>query len=80
FKLESGLSVRVALKGDYVRYADGSTAQIITGAGQANNDVALVGSVLSNGDEIINTPQGGYVFIAREGVSMVEDFLPAIAH
>jgi len=80
FKLESGLSVRVALKGDYVRYADGSTAQIITGAGQANNDVALVGSVLSNGDEIINTPQDGYVFIAREGVSMVEDFLPAIAH
>ena len=63
----------------YVLYADGSTAQIITGAGQDNNDVALVGSMLSNGDEIINTPQGGYVFIAREGVSMGEDFLPSVA-
>ena len=79
FKLENGRSVRGALKGDYVLYADGSTAQIITGAGQVNNDVALVGSVLSNGDEIINTPQDGFVFIAREGVSMVEDFLPSIA-
>ncbi|WP_240963528.1 hypothetical protein [Pseudomonas umsongensis] len=72
--------MRGARKGDYVMYVDGSTAQIITGAGQVHNDVALVGSLLSNGDEIINTPQGGYVFIAREGVSMVEDFLPAIAH
>ncbi|WP_223549391.1 hypothetical protein [Pseudomonas sp. A-B-19] len=79
FKLENGRSVRVARKGDYVLYADGSTAQIITGAGLDNNDVALVGSVLSNGDEIINTPQGGYVFIAREGVSMGEDFLPSVA-
>jgi hypothetical protein len=30
--------------------------------------VALVGSVLSNGDDIINTLQDGFSFIAREGV------------
>ena len=79
FVLENGRSVRGARKGDEVLYADGSTAQIITGAGQVNNDVALVGSLLSNGDEIINTPQDGLVFVAREGESMVKDFLPSIA-
>jgi hypothetical protein len=79
FNLEDGRSVRAARKGDYVLYAGGTTAQIITGAGQDNNDVALVGSVLSNGDEIINTLQGGFLFIAREGVSAAEDFLPCIA-
>jgi hypothetical protein len=79
FKLEDGRSVRVARKGDYVLYADGTTAQIITGAGQSNSDIALVGSVLSNGDEIINTLQDGFSFIAREGVSIAEDFLPSIA-
>ncbi|EPA93934.1 hypothetical protein [Pseudomonas sp. G5(2012)] len=79
FKLENGQSVHGARKGDYVMYVDGSTAQIITGAGQVNNDVALVGSLLSNGDEIINTPQDGLVFVAREGESMVKDFLPSIA-
>ncbi|MBV7478360.1 hypothetical protein [Pseudomonas sp. PDM31] len=79
FNLEDGRSVRGARKGDYVLYADGGTAQIITGAGQGNNDVALVGSLLSNGDEIINTLQDGFSFIAREGVSIAEDFLPSIA-
>jgi hypothetical protein len=59
-------------------YADGSTARIVTGAGEGNSHVALVGSVLSNGDEIINTPQGALLLIAREGVPMADDFLPAI--
>jgi hypothetical protein len=79
FELENGQLVRAARKGDYVMYADGSTAQIVTGAGQANSDVALVGSLLSNGDEIINTPQSACVFVAREGVPMAKDFLPSIA-
>jgi hypothetical protein len=76
--LENGQLVRAARKGDYVMYADGSTARIITGAGQANSDVALVGSLLSNGDEIINTPQSACVFVAREGVPMAKDFLPSM--
>lgn len=77
FTLESGQKVTAAQKGDYVVYADGTTAQIVTGAGQGNSDLALVGSRLCNGDEIINTPQGAYLFIAREGVSIAEDFLPS---
>lgn len=78
FTLENGQQVRAAQKGDYVMYADGSTAQIVTASGQENSHLALVGSRLSNGDEIINTPQGHSLFVAREGVPMAEDFLPAI--
>ncbi|CAI8951681.1 MULTISPECIES: hypothetical protein [Pseudomonas] len=78
FTLESGQKVRAAQKGDYVVYADGRTAQIVTGAGQGNSDVALVGSRLCNGDEIINTLQGGCLLVGREGVAMAEDFLPSI--
>lgn len=73
-----GRELRAAQKGDHVVYADGSTARIVTGAGESNSDVALVGSRLSNGDEIINTPQGSALFIARKGEPNAEDFLPAI--
>lgn len=78
FTLDNGQQVRAAQKGDYVVYTDGSTARIVTAAGEGNSHVALVGGYLSNGDEIINTLQGGYLFIAREGVPMAEDFLPII--
>lgn len=47
-------------------------------AGKGNSHVALVGSPLDNGEEIINTPQGSVVFIAREGVPLAEVFLPVI--
>lgn len=76
--LDNGQQVRVAQKGDYAVYADGSTAQIVTGAGQGNSHIALVGSYLSNGDEIINTPQGSCLMIARKGVPMADDFLRAV--
>lgn len=39
--------------------------------------VATEGSQTRDGGVIINTPQGGYLFIAREGVSIAEDFLPS---
>jgi hypothetical protein len=78
FTLDSGQKVTAAQKGDYVVYADGRTAQIVTGAGQGNSHLALVGSRLCNGDEIINTAQGGYLYVAREGVPMAKDFLPPI--
>jgi hypothetical protein len=78
FTLDNGQQVRAAQKGDYVAYADGSKAQIVTASGRGNSHVALVGSSLSNGDQIINTPQGGSLFIVREGVPMAEDFLPSI--
>lgn len=79
FKLDNGQDVRVALKGNFVVYPDGSTAQIVTGSGQENSNMALVGSLLSNGDEIINTLQGAGLFLMREGVTLPNDFLPAIA-
>ncbi|MBD9464820.1 PAAR domain-containing protein [Pseudomonas sp. Pdm06] len=78
FTLDNGWKVCAAQKGDQVVYADGSTARIITGAGQANSNIALVGSRLSNGDEIINTLQKRFLIIVREGVPMAEDFLPAL--
>jgi len=77
FTLDCGRKVHVAQKGDCVVYADGSTAQIVTGAGQANSDLALVGSRLDNGDEIINTLQGKSLVVVREGDSMPDDFLPS---
>lgn len=53
-----GLSI--ACVGDEVIYADGTTSKIISGAGTAcivdGAPVALVGSRLENGDEIIETP------------------------
>ncbi|EPF6519047.1 PAAR domain-containing protein [Acinetobacter baumannii] len=53
-----GLSI--ARVGDEVIYADGTTSKIISGAGTAcivdGAPVALVGSRLENGDEIIDSP------------------------
>ncbi len=78
FKLENGQEARAAQKGDFVVYPDGTQAQIVTGAGKGNSNVALVGSYLSNGDEIINTPQGIALIMARKGVKKADDFLPTI--
>ena len=78
FKLADGSWVRAAHKGDCVTYSDGTTAHIETSAGEPNSYLALVGSTLSNGDEIINTPQGLTVLIERKGVQKAEDFLAAV--
>lgn len=43
-----------------------------------NSHMTLVGSRLSNSDEIINTPQNTFIWIAREGWPWTEDFLPAM--
>ena len=63
----------IARVGDVVTYADGSEAVIVDGAGYAavlgNRAAALVGSHLSNGDRIIETPWGHLktgVFIADD--------------
>jgi uncharacterized Zn-binding protein involved in type VI secretion len=52
----------IARVGDVVTYPDGSEAVIVDGAGYAstidNRAAALVGSHLSNGDKIIETPWG----------------------
>ncbi|GEA68388.1 hypothetical protein PA3_25460 [Acinetobacter pittii] len=52
--------ISLALVGDEAIYADGTTAKIITGAGEAltieGQSVALIGSYLDNNDEIIDSP------------------------
>ncbi|WP_251702118.1 hypothetical protein [Metapseudomonas boanensis] len=69
----------MAQTGDVVDYPDGNQAKIITGAGQegrsGESSVALVGSRLSNGDEIIDTLQGCALIAQRDGVPMADDFL-----
>lgn len=42
FKLPNGEQVRAAQKGDYAVYPDGTTAQIVTAAGEGFNHVALL--------------------------------------
>ncbi|MEQ7919520.1 PAAR domain-containing protein [Xanthomonas sp. WHRI 1810A] len=78
FSLDDGRELRIARKGDRVTYPDGRTAHIVTGAGEANSDLALVGSRLSNGDEIINTLHAGFVMVVRDGVPKAADFLPPV--
>jgi hypothetical protein len=71
----------VAQVGDCVVYSDGRTAQIVTGAGKDNSHFALVGSLLCNGDRIINTPQSVAYCVLRDGIAKAEDFLPeGISH
>lgn len=76
--LPNGLEVRAAQKGDHAVYPDGTKAQIVTASGHDFDHIALVGSCLSNGDQIINTPQDAAVLVERKGVPMAEDFLPTI--
>lgn len=65
--------------GDKVVYPDGREATIICGAGKGRvmegKSMALVGSMLDNGDEIISTPQGSQMFVFREGDALPDGFL-----
>lgn len=75
-ELEDGTLVNVALIGDEVRYPDGTTAKISTGVGNTSHkSVALVGSSLDNGDEIISSPQGNVRRVVRAGESLLVNFL-----
>ena len=84
-QLSDGQTARVANTGDYVDYPDGTKAEIVTGTGQTlkakeeGPSVALVGSLLSNGDEIISTPQEQAWIVQRLGVPLAADFLCATA-
>lgn len=76
--LDNGREVTFACKGDPVQYPDGSLAFIATGAGKAYSDMALVGSRLDNGDELINTPQSALTLVMYEDHAWDSDFLPEI--
>ncbi|USA52334.1 PAAR domain-containing protein [Acinetobacter sp. C32I] len=56
----------LAVVGDEAIYEDGTTSKIISGAGEAGSiegyDIALVGSRLENGDEIIESLQSVFEY------------------
>lgn len=77
---ECGKERRIAQTQDVALYPDGSTATITNGAGKESyngegQSYALVGSQLSNGDEIISTPQHRTLLAIREGYQLPDDFL-----
>ena len=78
-QLDNGQWASMVTEGTTVTYPDGTKAVIITSAGQLSEwegkGIALVGSLLDNGDVIISTPDYGSVFTVREGESMPDDFL-----
>ena len=78
-QLDNGQWVSMVTEGATVTYPDGTKAVIISSAGQLSEwegkGIALVGSLLDNGDVIISTPDYGSVFTVRESESMPDDFL-----
>ncbi|MCH7350413.1 MULTISPECIES: PAAR domain-containing protein [unclassified Acinetobacter] len=73
----AGLSL--ACVGDEVIYADGTTSKIISGAGAVCSvdgvSVALVGSRLENGDEIIESPNTSIAIRIFKDQPIPENFL-----
>lgn len=71
--------ISLALIGDDVIYADGATAKIISGKGKAfeidGRSAALVGSLLENSDQIIDTPETSLVFRLYHDQIVPNDFL-----
>lgn len=69
----------IALVGDEVIYADGTISKIVSGTGQAcminGKPVALVGSHLENGDEIIDSPNKSFAINIFKGDKVPEGFL-----
>ena len=69
----------IARVGDEVIYADGTTSKIISGAGTAciidGLSVALVGSHLENGDEIIDSPNNAIAINIFKGDKAPQGFL-----
>lgn len=81
-QLNNGLKVEghlIAVVGDEVIYSDGSTSKIISGAGKASElegrAIALVGSRLENGDEIIESLQSAFEFRLYHDQEIPEGFL-----
>lgn len=75
-KLDDGTMLNVSRIGDEVRYPDGMSAKITNGAGNTPGEsIALIGSSLDNGDEIISCPQNAGRRVVRAGESLPENFL-----
>jgi uncharacterized Zn-binding protein involved in type VI secretion len=67
-----GGDLRLARVGDEVRYPDGTIAHITSGAGLAaifdSKPLAIVGSHISNGDEIVESLNDDFQITIREGM------------
>ena len=79
-QLDNGQWASVLTEGCTVTYPDGTQARIVSCAGSQftsydGKGIALVNSVLDNGDEIISTPQNNAILVGRAGESMPFDFL-----
>jgi uncharacterized Zn-binding protein involved in type VI secretion len=74
----------LARVGDIVRYDDGSEATIIDGAGLGaiweGQPLALVGSRLSNGDRVAETPQNYFGIEVRPDKPVLGLFDPAYVY
>lgn len=74
-----GGEFRVARVGDEVHYPDGTTASIISGAGLAAIDngkpLAIVGSHVSNGDQIADTLNREFEIVRYEDSPAIPGFL-----
>jgi uncharacterized Zn-binding protein involved in type VI secretion len=72
---------RLARVGDRVRYPDGSESVITSGAGQAStlgsHPVALVGSHIANGDQVVATLHSMGEIVVRDGDEPIVGFLEA---
>lgn len=72
---------RIALVGDLVRYPNGSEARIVSGAGEAlryrDHPVALVGSMLDNGDIITGPAHHGLAVTRYADDPPIPGFLEA---
>lgn len=66
--LHNGLEVGVAQAGDVAEYPDGSSAAILPHNLEEGRHIAVVGSRLANGDEIIDTLQDQVFLISRKGL------------
>lgn len=82
-RLENGQWASFLTEGCTVTYPDGTQARIVTSAGSQlvsidGKGMALVNSLLDNGDEIISTPQNTVVLTVRAGESMPAGFLVAV--
>lgn len=80
--LDNGEWATVVTEGATVSYPDGTTAKIANSAGLSwaidGKGIAVVSSLLDNGDEIISTPCKTLTFTEREGIPMPADFLVAV--
>ena len=74
-----GGEFRVARVGDEVHYPDGTTASITSGAGFAAIDngkpLAIVGSHVSNGDQIVDTLNREFEIVRYEDSPAIPGFL-----